>query len=242
MTTTTSHDHLTERARLTPERLMARVDRASSLLAERLDDARKDHDLTWRGLLSAQEGVAGAQRAGSTPDIDTFWHVTASPMAQPLVDQAQAAIDESVDLITTGLRRLGPGPAIHADALSEQIVMRWSTVAMDQAPLDELGRRWQRRLRRSAIGATLVRTVSRPMREFGAHLEQTELAMLDDAPWRHGDRLLTAFELAHADVRGALRQGRTDIEAAIAVARCDSVVMSRGSRQQLFGPGGESTR
>ncbi len=221
---------------------MARVDRASSLLAERLDDARTEHDLTWRGLLSAQEGVAGAGRLGTTPDIETFWAATAVPMARPLVDQAQVLIDDGVDLITAGLRRLGPNPAVHADALSEQIIMRWSTVAMDRAPLDAIGQRWQRRLRRSAVAPTLVRTVSRPMREFSTHLEQTEMAMLDQPPWRHGDRLLSAFELAHTDVKTALRQGRTDIEAAIAVARCDSVVMSRGSRQQLFGTGGESRR
>jgi hypothetical protein len=36
-------------------------------------------------------------------------------------------------------------------------------------------------------------------------IARVEMALLDRAPWSHGDRLLSAFELAHLDIGRRLR-------------------------------------
>ena len=58
-------------------------------------------------------------------------------------------------------------------------------------------------------------------------LAQSELELFDQAPWTHDDRLLSAFELANADVRAYLRDRLSEL----------SVIVPRQSVRELLTPG-----
>ncbi len=155
-------------------------------------------------------------RNGSAPGIDDFWTTTAEPMAQPLLDTCLEAIDECFDMVAAGVQRTDFGPGEHDVAIAERASEIWSTVTFDPTGLNELGQKWQRRLHRHATPKAILASAMRPASEFHLQREMTEMAMLDQPPWRHGDRILTAFELAHSDIRSAIRQTQVDLSALFA--------------------------
>lgn len=207
------NDHLTEHDRLTPERLVRLVDREASSLAEQLAGARSKHGLTWSALLSAQDEIARLDKSGTTPTIEEFWVATAEPMAQPLLDVCIDAIANAYSTAAAGVSRVERGSTEQDAALGRRIAEIWSSVSFDQDELNDLGGRWQKRLSRRAARSAFLRSMMRPASEYSAHLELTEMTLLDRPPWRHGDRILTAFELVHGDVRAALRQAQHDLAA-----------------------------
>lgn len=102
---------------------------------------------------------------------------------------------------TAVVRAVSRRPRAIVDDRHEQAVAALLAAIPARDSLDELGRWWQRRLRRAAtIRAfpTLAGTAAK-----GAELvvSQFEMQLLDESPWSHGDRLLSAFELAESDIR-----------------------------------------
>ena len=71
-------------------------------------------------------------------------------------------------------------------------------------PINELGEWWQRRLHRGALVRSLPRLLLSGV-EAELVVGTAELALLDGPPWSHGDRLLSAFELAHSEIRSQTR-------------------------------------
>lgn len=67
--------------------------------------------------------------------------------------------------------------------------------------LDELGRWWQRRLRRAATIRAFPTLAGTAAMRAELVVSQFEMQLLDETPWSHGDRLLSAFELAQSDIR-----------------------------------------
>ncbi len=86
---------------------------------------------------------------------------------------------------------------------------RIASSQLDAEPLNRLGRRWQSQLRRAAIVSVLPRILISSARDAEDLIAAAEVKLLDQAPWAHDDRLLSAYELAHADVRVLLRDRLT---------------------------------
>ena len=151
----------------------------------------REHGLDRRELMAYQRAVHALDRAGEAPTPDEFWAATAQPRARHLLDAARATIDREL-----------PAVARTGDVLAVGDVV---AALPSTAAIDELGRWWQRRLRRAAAMRALPDVAARLPGAAELTIAHHEMWLLDQAPWSHGDRLLSAFELAYAEIR---RHGR----------------------------------
>ncbi len=185
-------------------------------LRSRLDNVRRDHDLDWRTLAASHREVADLSRMKVAPSPAEFWVHTAGPATSPLVEKACQVIDEEVEEFRRVVYRFGQAvadesrdPGYTPDASDHAFARAVQCLAgggLDRTPLDRLGSRWQAKLRRSARAAAMPRSLLMPVRRADELVARIEMELLDQAPWAQDDRLLSAFELAHADVRSHLRE------------------------------------
>lgn len=217
-----------------PSGLLPQVETIVRRMTARLDNIRQAHDLDWRTLLASHREVAELDELGVAPTLGEFWATTASPATDLLVRESCAAIDDELIEFRRALQRFGQitlaasrdtgyDPAIYEVGLATA-VEQVSRCSIDRDALDRLGTRWQAKLRRAARNAALPRTLFLPVKKSDVLVGQLEMQLLDQAPWAHDDRLLSAFELAHADVHAHLREG---------VRRMSMVVPRRSSRKPL---------
>jgi len=162
-------------------------------LRKRLSEVNADHGLDRRQLLQTQRAVASLVRSGVVPPANEFWETTALPRAQQLVQRSRTVVDEELALL--------------ADQVDVQR-FQWEVdidLFLGSVPghddIDELGRWWQRRLRRVATMRALPLVLARKPSETELAVSHMEMALLDQAPWSHGDRLLSAFEVARREIR-----------------------------------------
>ena len=183
-----------------------------------LAQAQDQHELDWRSLLSSQRDIAEQVAIGSRPDIETFWDSHAQPRSKELSARCLNIIDahllllwDAVAVFSEGVR---PALALNGEPPSaeamlslrsdvERLIQPISTAALDRTTIDGLGERWQQRLRRQAI-RRYVRGGGARNAAFSAAIDAMELKMMQQAPWAHADQLLSAFELAHTEIRRAL--------------------------------------
>ncbi len=202
-------------------------------LRARLDNIRRVHDLDWRALLVSHREVLGLHQLGVAPSALEFWSGTATPATEALIGEACLAIDEELVEFHRIARRFARGavaasrlPGYDPTPFDEELTRSVELLAgcnIDRAPLDRLGTRWQAKLRRTAQRTILPKLLLVPLRTADALVARHEMALLEQAPWAHDDRLLSAFELAHADIRSHLRER----------LRRTSVVVPRRSGRKL---------
>lgn len=195
-----------------------RLDRTAREVADRLQrglrTAIERHDLGRDELMTAQRQIRVLRRAGLVPSPGDYWENTAVPRAEALVEAAIDVVDEETERLGEAIERFLVAtsrstlePWING-AEGRAAIQRTGVSAIDlflaaiphAKGIDDLGEWWQRRLQRRAIARALPRLlVSRSTVEtvIGEH----EVALLDSPPWSHGDRLLSAFELGHAEIR-----------------------------------------
>ncbi len=151
----------------------------------------QEHGLDRRELMAYQRAVHALRRTGQAPSPDEFWATTAQPRARRLLDAARAVIDTEL------------APLVRTRALVSAVDV--ATALPSTLEIDELGQWWQRRLRRAATLRALPDVAARLPGAAELTIAHHEMWLLDQPPWSHGDRLLSAFELAHAEIR---RHGR----------------------------------
>lgn len=208
--TTDAHN---DRYRDASRRLADRSAAISERLMGELDDVQDHHELDWRSLLSSQRYIA--EHPDSRPDLETFWSEQAEPRSRQLTTRCLHAIDahllllwDAVSVFAEGVR---PALALNGEPPSdeamqslrtdvERLIRPVSAAAPERDSIDVLGLRWQERLRRQAI-RRYVRTGGETDASFSAAIDAQELKMMQQAPWAHADQLLSAFELAHAEIR-----------------------------------------
>lgn len=191
------------------------VDYVVDRLRCRLRVLVQTHGLTRRELVRVQQGIARLDRAGMAPSSNDFWTWTAQPRARVLIDRAGELIDDELALVIAevgfgagnavgsaqGQAAHGTGgPPTTAFAPHLDLAGRVLPILPRSDDLDDLGRWWQRRLRRAAAARAAPRALAGTTAEIGLAVSRTEMQLLDRAPWAHGDRLLSAFELAYADI------------------------------------------
>ncbi len=208
-TTTTDHGGIESEFSRAERLLVRRVESAVDQLNVRLEVVRSAHDLTWRGLLSEQRKVNALRRAGVAPSSEQFWRETALPMTELLRSASRAVIDEEFARVNDGvahlLRAAGDIDPTVTTPVMTSAVMPLRLVDSDQGPLDRVGERWQRQLRAAAVRRVAVPLLVSPARETRERVLSAELDLLSRAPWMHGDRLLSAYEAAHSEIRTHLR-------------------------------------
>ncbi len=203
-------DYHKVRARLTDRAVVT-----SSRANERLEAVRRSHELDDRALLQTQREVGRQIANGLAPSTAEFWRSVASPLADRFADAAKAVIDEEFEEFAAAtlrfrrsVRSLGPmtpGLLLQAEADLAETLELMASVALDPKPLSDVGERFQRRLRRSASRRMLPRSFLISPAETERIIDSAELELLDTPPYLHCDKLLVAFELAHADVRAYVR-------------------------------------
>ncbi len=183
-------------------------------LSERLEQVITEHDLDRRELLTAEKDIRRLSRTGSVPNPTEYWQRAALPRAAELVEASMTVIvDEgetlgsAIDDFFAPMERgelkqwalTAEGRAVSRQAAGRAVSMLAEGVQPSE-DIHLLGQWWQQRLRRAAA----FRSLPQLMR-FGvdtdAVIGRTELQLLDGPPWTHSDRLLSAFEIAHTEIK-----------------------------------------
>ncbi|MEM7324716.1 MAG: hypothetical protein AAF531_16630 [Actinomycetota bacterium] len=186
-------------------------------LSDRLGQVIAEHDLDKRELLTAERQMRRLSRIGAIPNPTEYWQRDALPRAAELVNASMTVIADEGELLADAIdlffeplaagelgrwAETAEGRAISRQAAGRAVSMLAEGVEPSQE-IHLLGQWWQQRLRRSAA----VRSLPRLLR-FGvdadAVIGRAELNLLDGPPWTHSDRLLSAFEIAHSEIRTQL--------------------------------------
>ncbi|MEM9133688.1 MAG: hypothetical protein AAF962_15310 [Actinomycetota bacterium] len=165
------------------------------------------YGLSRREILRVQDGVARLARDGMAPTGNDFWAWTAQPRAQVLIDRATEAIEDELSLLIAELAFAAPmvgsrppGAPGRGSVGEVDLAGRVLPLLPRSTDLDQLGWWWQRRLRRAALIRALPALLAGTTADIGLTISRVEMQLLDQAPWVHGDRLLSAFELAYAEI------------------------------------------
>lgn len=172
------------------------------------------YDLDRQELTAAQRQIKRLRRAGSLPSAGAYWETTAVPRAgifteaalEVVADEAER-LGDAIDCFLMAASRSTLEPWI-SGAEGRAAILSSCTTAIDglvdavpqPAQIDQLGEWWQRQLHRRAVVRAIPQVVL-ASHSPTAVIAEHELVLLDTPPWSYGDRLLSAFELAHAEVR-----------------------------------------
>ncbi len=150
---------------------------------------------------------------GSQPTPTEYWETTAEPMAAMMVNTAVASIDdelanvdEAIDKFTESVRIINRTGKVHVSAAQVRQILEAELSRLDEcAPstdgINDLANRWSAQLRRAAWRRQIPLLLFRSTAEANSIIGQAQVELVEQAPWAHTDRLLSAFELGHADIR-----------------------------------------
>ncbi len=149
-------------------------------------------------------------------------------MANKLRSAAIVVIDDELESATAAMEQLRL--VCDQNRSSRTISNPTATLAtlpaprLSRVPLDQVGACWQRRLRVTSIARIVVPLLIAPASQTHDRVLQSELQLLTRAPWQHGDRLLSAYETAHGEIREYLREA-VDLAVQPAAADDDSIIL-----------------
>ncbi|MDH3679739.1 MAG: hypothetical protein OEV40_07295 [Acidimicrobiia bacterium] len=175
-----------------------------------LDTLSSAHDLRRRDVRAAEQAIRRLDRHAMAPTANEFWATTALPRAQRLLVETRHVIDR--DLLCLQAHADRPGSRLR---VSHREVV--SALPSTQH-INDLGCWWQQRLRRAALIRSAAAVVGRPPSQAELTIANHEMALLNRAPWAHGDRLLSAFELVHGEI---VRFGRRRVDQLFRQVRSD---------------------
>ncbi len=219
-----------------------RLDHRASVIrrrtAARLSAVWEMHDLSLSELLATQATVAKMSEPATPAE---FWAAEALPRAHALRDAATATIDDELEQFADAVARfheslrllarpqrddeLGRRGRLHALAAGHSLAETFP-----DKTINDVGARWHTKLHRAARRRSFFATFGVPPAEAELALARTEMELLSEAPWSHGDRMLSAFELAHSDIANHLR--RSVVRVIDRHSWPTSTAMPRHARQQ----------
>ncbi|MGI9596475.1 MAG: hypothetical protein ACR2QK_09960 [Acidimicrobiales bacterium] len=196
------------------DRLNESAKSSGDRLAVRLRQALSRHDLNRQELLAAQRDVTRLRKIGALPGPTEYWRRSALPRAALMVDESMTAVVEEGQALGEALDRFmvelespvlaswtgsSLDPAV-VDAMTSQAIGYLLSAVPSARSIDALGSWWQRRLHRAAIVSALPELLHSSS-DADLVIGRAEMSLLDRPPWSHGDRLLSAFELAHGEIK-----------------------------------------
>ncbi|MDH4277842.1 MAG: hypothetical protein OEW83_07140 [Acidimicrobiia bacterium] len=231
-------EHSDERAQAA-EKFAGRAQSIATLLGHRLEAALSAHDLSEKRLWAAHREAAELHRRGGAPTPAEFWDKTAHPLSQHFLSEMIGVIAaEEEELMrafhrfafTTAERSRREAPTVDdnpldrprpsggtdidlatAVAIAQSGADDFIAAAAIGSRINEVGAWWQGKLRRRAIRATAGRLLITPLGRYDLAVSAAEMRLLGEPPWSLDDRLLSAFELAHSDLRDHLATRRNDL-------------------------------
>lgn len=201
------------------DRLERRSRSIATLLHRQLSAAASFHDLSRQQLWTVHRNVRDlAKEGGGVPSPAEFWEQTAMPQARNLYDASRAALDSETAELTkalqqyaTGvrleLRSVGHGPDDPSLLMSryrgtaERAVQQVMSATPRPDAINELGAWWQDRLHRRALLKAAWPGLTASISQLEMIVARAEMELLEQAPWSHDDRMLSAFEVIHSDLR-----------------------------------------
>lgn len=205
-------------------RLTGLVDTVAAAMASQLAEIQVEHDLTRQEVIAVQDAMSALNRKGEAPAANDYWATDAQPRARVLAEASITAIDgRFADFPTrvagarvAGARVAGSSlegqPSATTTSTGRQAYTQLLLALPQPTLLNDIGQWWQRRLRRAAVLSSIPAVIVRLPGDGEAAIANREMYLLDRPPWCHGDRLLSAFELAHSDIH---RYGRDRIVEAL---------------------------
>lgn len=184
-------------------------------LNRRLQQTVDQHDLGRKELLSAHRDAVRLERAGALAGPTEYWQRSALPRAALLVDPSMAALVDEGDNLGRSLDHFlcnldqarhpwadTDSGRIAATQASARAIDRMLQAVPSAHTIHSLGSWWHRRLRRAAVLQALPQLArAGAAGQIDIVIGRAELDLLNGPPWAHGDRLLSAFELAHSEIR-----------------------------------------
>lgn len=195
------------------DRLDHRVAISVRRLSDRLQALHDAHGLKSSELWESQRKISRMAAENEVPTPSEFWAETAEPWASVLTNTCIAAIDEEMVPLADAVSRFAESIAIansNGATISNQMmrsVLKQHLTepiiagAPGSADLDALGVVWHCRLRRAAWRKTFPAALFRSASASDIRISTAQVELAAAAPWAHGDRLLSAFEGSHADIR-----------------------------------------
>lgn len=205
------------------DRLRQRIDVSARRLRSRLRVIAEAHDLRSADLKRTHRELRRMRDDGTAPTPSEYWETTAEPMASLLVSTSIAAIDdelanvdEAIDRFTESIRIINRTGSTHVSAAQVRTIIEDELTRLDDcAPstdgINALAHRWSTQLRRAAWRRQAPLLLFRSTAEADVIIGQAQVALVDETPWAHTDRLLSAFELGHADIRTHLADRIADL-------------------------------
>lgn len=207
------------------DRLCQRTDVTARRLEQRIQSIADAHDLKASELRRTHREIKGMHAQGIAPSPSEYWETTAYPWASVLVSTCIAAIDDELRDCADAVERFQESVRIINRTSEERIeagtvrqileaeLKPLLTCAPSGDELNSLATRWSQQLRRSAHLRSIPVLLFRSAAEADRVVGRRQVDLVEEAPWAHTDRLLSAFELGHADIRTHL----TDSVAALSV-------------------------
>jgi hypothetical protein len=205
------------------DRLRQRIDTSARRLRSRLRVIADAHDLRRADLKRTTRDLRRLSHDGCEPSPSEFWETTAEPMASMLVSTSIAAIDDELSDVEDAIHRFSESVRIinrsgttHVTAAEVRQVLEAELGILEMCAastdnINVLANRWSAQLRRAAWRSQCLVLLFRSTTDSDAIIGQAQVALVDQCPWAHTDRLLSAFELGHADIRTHLIDRIADV-------------------------------
>jgi hypothetical protein len=181
------------------------------------------HDLRQSDLKRTTRELRRLRQDGCEPSPSEFWQTTAEPMAAMLVNTSIAAIDDELTQVDDAIYRFSESVRIinrsgsaHVTAAQVRQTLEAELNVLESCPASTdstylLANRWSTQLRRAAWRRQAHILMFRSAAEADVIIGQAQVALVEECPWAHTDRLLSAFELGHADIRTHLVDRIADV-------------------------------
>ncbi|MFW2381769.1 MAG: hypothetical protein ACN4GZ_08440, partial [Acidimicrobiales bacterium] len=132
------------------------------------------------------------------------------------IDDEFAHIDDAIDRFSESVRIINRSGSAHITAAQVRHILEAELGVLDSCTastdnINLLAHRWSTQLRRAAWRRQAHILLFRSAAEADAIIGQAQVALVDECPWAHTDRLLSAFELGHADIRTHLIDRIADV-------------------------------
>jgi hypothetical protein len=195
------------------DRLDHRVNLSRRRLRARLSSLYEAHGLKSSELWESQRKISRMATEDEFPTPSEFWAETAEPWASVLTTTCIAAIEEEVGALSDAVGRFAESIAIAnsnganisnqkiRSVLAEHLTGPIMSASPNSDPLDALGVGWHSKLRRAAWRKTFPAALFRSATASDLKIASAQVELASQEPWAHGDRLLSAFEGAQADIR-----------------------------------------
>ncbi len=195
------------------DRLDHRVEVSVRNLSSRLESLHSAHGLKSSELWESQRKISRMAADREVPSPSEFWAETAEPWAAIFTSTCILAINEELVPLDDAVSRFAESIAIansNGANISNQMIRTVLKKHLTEpvlagvpgcAELDALGVVWHSRLRRAAWRKTFPAALFRSAAASDMKIATAQVELAATAPWAHGDRLLSAFEGAAADVR-----------------------------------------